>query len=610
MVMRRFLTRSKRPSLWIALVVPLLVFALACGAAEEPTATPTTAPDKAAPTATTAPAAAAPTATPVPAADDAGPVATPTPTAVPVAKPAVEEEEIQRGGKLFIPTSYFPESYDAHIAGSNTTAMAEYAGKVYTNLFINTGPSALESYAECEICKPGDGGWVISDGGKTWTINMIEGIKFSTGQEMTSADVKYSLQKIMGQIDGVAAPRVGSIKEFIDSVETPDKYTVVIKLLRPSDFVAKALGMSHGGNIFPDGTTRDDLKSTLVTSGPWNMVKEVKGTSWKLEANKDYFKKGMPYLDEVELVRVMDATSRHAAFLTHKTPYTFQDSLQFQPQLQKMVEDGKIYHKLQKAYCGPWGEYMNVTKPPFDDIKMRQAMNLTMDRVEIGSVMFPGLPVNQALLYFTSDYFWGQPDEEVWNVIPGWGTGAKKVQEIEDAKQMIKDAGYPDGIDVKFMVRTAGPVRAYHDLVRQVLTNVGMRTEYDIVDGPTQIDRMLKLEYQFQHYVFCVPTKHPDDMVGTYWVTGASRNTVGYSNTDVDALFVKMSSELDPAKKRDLFHEIRDTIVVKDQAYAPLANKDGNHWFWKDYMGVVYGPDVNWHASSHFHRSETTWFKK
>ena len=599
--MKNLRMRGQRPSLWIALVVPLLVFALACGAADEPTATATVA-ATATPTQSTGPAA-----TPTP--TRPGPVATPTPTTVaPPTATTSAMAQPQYGGSLFLPTSYFPESYDAHIAGSNTTAMAEYAGKVYTNIFINTGPSPLESFAECEICDTN--GWVLEDGGKTWVINMIQGIMFSNGKEMTSADVKYSLRKIMGQVDGVASPRVGVIKEYIDSIDTPSRYQVKINLVRPSAFVPVVLGMTHGGNIFPEGTSRDDLKTTLVTSGPYLLDEEVKGVSWSLKRNPDYFKAGLPYLDGIELVKVLDVTSRHAAFLTQKTMYTFQDSIQFLPQLRQMVEDGKIDHVLQLAYCGPYGEYMNVTKPPFDDIKMRQAMNLTIDREEMGVVMFPGLDLHAQLLYYTEDYFWGTPEEEIWNVVPGWGTGAKKQQEIDEARQLVKDAGYPNGIDVEFMVRTAGPVQAYHDLVAQVLGEVGINTSYDIVDGPTQIDRMLNLEYQFQHYLFCVPTKDPDDVVGTYWVTGASRNTVGYSNSEVDRLYLLMSAETDPMKRREFFHAIQDIIVVQDVAYAPLSNKNGNHWFWKELQGRVWGPDVNWHASSGFHRAEGLWLQQ
>ena len=572
--MKNLIMRGQRPSLWIAIVVPLLVFALACGAADEPTATATA---------------------------TVGPVATPTPTteAPPTPTTPTDMDEPQYGGTLLNVVGYYPTDNDAHVTG-NSSGMAWFGNKVNVNFFVNY----VGATTECETCD----NWELDNGGKTMVLNMVEGIKFHDGREMTSADLKYSLEKIMGQVDGVVSPRVGVIKEYIESIDTPTRYQLRINLVRPSIFMQTVLAMSYA-IIFPDGTTHEDLVEKTHGAGPFILEKAITGASWHLVKNQNYFKPGLPYLDEVDVINVGEATTRNANFLSHKVEYASISTPQILPQLFTLRDEGIINHGVSDGGCGPHFVAMNNLTEPFNDIKMRKAVNLALDREELGLIMHGERAVPQ-VFFFTGNHPLATSPDEIWNIYPGWGTGAKKAQEIEEAKQWVIDAGFSDGISFDMMARGPSATtgwRASYAPIQEMLGEIGINIKIDLIDGTTHAVRMQALDYTMQSYIFCIPTRQPDEWIGTYWITGGARNWFVYSNPVVDRLFIEMSGELDPAKQKAIFFQLQELIVVDEVGFAPLPTTDGLLWWWKTIHNVDVGIDGFGHNSSGLHRADRLW---
>ncbi|MEK7777107.1 MAG: ABC transporter substrate-binding protein, partial [Chloroflexota bacterium] len=245
--------------------------------------------------------------------------------------------------------------------------------------------------------------------------------------------------------------------------------------------------------------------------------------------------------------------------------------------------------------------------PPFDNLKLRQAVNLALDRERVGLVAWGNVSVHPQLLVYTKDSPWSRSDDEIWNVVPGWGTGAKKAQEIEQAKQLVKDAGYPNGLDTELMVRSNLYEDANQEVQKEILP-IGIRTAIKIVDAATLQDRMAALNYAMQYYTFTVTTRDPDEVVGQYWITGGSRNWKGYSNPGVDKLYIQQSSELDPVKRKQLFRQIEDIVVLKDIGYAPTMVQEGSVFWWKRLQGVTVGP--NPYAPPGLFRADRLWIEE
>ena len=498
-------------------------------------------------------------------------------------------------------TGTFTPNFDPQLLSITPDYYAS-TGKLYNNLMVNYSGSTVE----CEICS--DAGWTLENSGKSMVFNLRPGIKFHSGKELTSSDVAYSLKMITGQVDGIVSPRGGVVKEYIDSIETPSKYVLRINLVRPSPFVPKVLAMATNA-IYLDGTTRASLNEKDAGTGPFLVKNIISGASWSLVRNPDYFKAGQPYLDGIEITFVADASTRTAAFFTHKIQWASVDDNQYVSKLNQMRAEGKVTSFVEAGGCGPRFVAVNMSKPPFNNLKMRQAVNLAIDRVALANVWSSQtiMPPSVNPFMFNESEEFGTPKEKVWNIYPGWGTGDKKKQEIEQAKQLVKDAGYPTGVDVAQVGRGSPPPSSYHapDVIQDMLKTVGIRTTISLGSSNDYAARMANLDYQVTSYNYCLTTRDPDEAVGQYWITGGARNWVGYTNPDVDKLYVQMSSELDPVKRKELFYKIQDQVILKDVGWVAVEAADSQTSVWKELQGFTIG--MSTHSASGLHRADRLW---
>ena len=575
--MRTLVKRIQRPSLWLIIIlVPILVLALACGASDDPTATPTS----------------QPTATPTPT-TEAGPMTTPTPT-----------REGKYGGTVNLASGFNMPYWDAQVQAN--TAMFWFTGKLYLQPFFNPKGSEIV----CDICE--NGAWSIEDGGKTIALSMKEGIRFHDGQEMTAVDVAHSIRKLLGQVDGVVSPRCGLAKEWIDTVEAASRYEVKIKLTKPSQFPTVILATSPCA-IFPDGTTRADLQdppigNTPFGSGPFILKEWLPQSRTVFEKNADYFKPGLPYLDRIVIHFAGDTAAAQSAFITGRAD--FQGSLTkppltFYPDLDRLKADGKVDSSKHLAGNRPNGIFMNNAKPPFDDVNVRKAFFLAADRTEWCELAWENFCAT-ALLFSNAD-FWGRPDDEVWNVVPGYGTGAKKQQELQDAKKLLADAGFPNGMDIdQINLVGRGILGRFAEIAQAQLGRVGIRSSMDVQNITTGYGRFAALDYNFLASWFSQTTFDPSEMIGNTFITGAARNWIGYFNPDVDRLFPLMDAELDPIKRKQLVRELEDIIILQDFAHVVMPDTVTEH-FWYKKVHNVGGFGVSPGYGSGFHRYEDVW---
>jgi len=585
-----------------AFLIPLLAFLLACGPGEEPTATPTKAP-AAAPTATSVPAA-APTATSVPGAEPAATsaaVAVPTATSAPVPTDWHDNPKwagAKRGGGVEQAQTLIAPFFDPQLL-TIVNRHYEGNGKLYLNLFINYEGRVVE----CELCS--DKGWWYENSNKTLVFDLRPGIKFHSGSELTSADVAYSIRMIMGEIDGIVSQRAGFLNKYVESVETPSDYTMKIHLFQPAPIVPKLLSVSPAA-IYQDGTTRADLKIAPAGAGAFIVDEITPGSSWKLVRNPNYFKEGQPYLDWWNHLQIPDKNSITAAFLTHKIPWAAIPGKAFESQLVKLEDSGDIQRIVELGGCGQWFVGYNTSAPPFNDVKVRQGVNLIFDRTLIGAVHGAGniLPPVPSVMFEHPGQPYATPLDEIWDTIPGWGTGANKVKEIEEGKKLLADAGYPSGFEVELMATAPLSASMAAEEMQAQLNAAGLKVTIDPHPSNIYVQKLTNLDYKMNTYGNCTVLREPDDYAA-YFVTGGSRNLRAFSNAEVDRLFVEMSAEVDPVRARELFFEIQHIIVYEQIPWSTLMSTDGLYWAWNNFHGWGVGIAIG--VSSGMHRGDRLW---
>jgi peptide/nickel transport system substrate-binding protein len=136
----------------------------------------------------------------------------------------------------------------------------------------------------------------------------------------------------------------------------------------------------------------------------------------------------------------------------------------------------------------------------------------------------------------------------------------------EEAKRVIKEL-YPSGLDVKMMTRNSSGYMRQGEMIAGELRKLGVNVTIDPQDTTVVFGRAEKLDYTLFNYWFCQTTNTPEEFIGSYFITGGSRNWMGYSNPVVDKGYLDMAATGDPVQKKKKLREMVDTIY----AYLPYA---------------------------------------
>lgn len=163
--------------------------------------------------------------------------------------------------------------------------------------------------------------WEISDGGKTLTFHLHQGVKWHDGVPFSSADVKYTIERIMRPPEGMVSPRGPVFNALIERVEAPDPDTVVVYGKGPSALLLPLFASGHN-MIIPKHIVEPDpvntLKTRVIGTGPFRLKEPPTTSLWKYERNPEYSQKGLPYLDEIEIHLITDPQAMVAALLSKR----------------------------------------------------------------------------------------------------------------------------------------------------------------------------------------------------------------------------------------------------------------------------------------------------
>ena len=316
--------------------------------------------------------------------------------------------------------------------------------------------------------------FTVSDDGQTYTFKLRDGVKFHNGRAMTSADVKYTFDRIVtpatqspgggyfSMIKGYDDV-VGGKAPSLSGVETPDDKTVIFTLTRPdATFLhLMAINFSH---VVPKEEVEKagaDWGKKPVGTGAFKFIEWVPGQSIKLERNKDYYKAGVPYLDNVTYefgqdptVAVLRLKKGEVDIVGDGIPPAQFAELMADPENKDLIVEG---NQLHTGYVT-----MNVTAAPFDNIKVRQAVNMAINKERIVRLINNrAVPANQGL-----------PP-----AMPGYNTENKGFAfDPEGAKKLLAEAGTPE-ITTELYAMNVDPNPRIAQAIQQDLAAVGIKAE-------------------------------------------------------------------------------------------------------------------------------------
>ncbi len=361
---------------------------------------------------------------------------------------AAQAQKVKRGGVLNLVVGSKIPSYDGHV--ESTFGMIHPIRPFYS-LLIRINPDNPQSPTDfvCDLCK----GKVPTgtDGGKTYTFKIRTGVQFHDGTPLTAQDIVATYKKIIFPPKGIASSRKAFFK-MVDSVSAPDKFTVVFKLKFPSGAFIPAVATPFNfvyskKDLDTNGYTWH--KKNINGTGAFRFVQHQPGSFVEGKAYERYHHIGKPYLDGYKAISAPKMALRLQAIRGDRASIEFRG---FPPKarddLVKALGD-KI--TVQES---DWNCVLlftpNQKRKPFDDVRVRKALNLAVDRwggskylskiaivKTVGGVVFPGHPLAATKAELVK--------------LTGFGTDLKKNR--AEARRLLKEAGVKEGFTFDFSNR-------------------------------------------------------------------------------------------------------------------------------------------------------------
>ena len=338
----------------------------------------------------------------------------------------------KRGGLLTRASAWDPPVLDPRL--TNSVGLFQIA--TLTSNRLLRYPFTDEAKSNSDLTLKGDLAetWEGSADSKTWTFKLRQGVKWHNvppvnGRELVAEDVKYCY-------DGYAKEGVQSFTfQEIAGMETLDKYTIRIHLKTPNTMfpqnVAEAVTV-----IFPREVLEEDgdLKKRLVGTGPFILKEYDRKVKAVLVRNPDYFDKGYPYLNEYRILSTPDAATRLAAFRTGQSDILGLQSLADVATVRKTNPTAVVQEVT--TVLAPFGLTLRQDKPPFNDVRVRRALSMAIDRQKQVDTLFEG----HAILGWGIPYFYFQDElPTAADLGPYWR------YRPDEAKKLLAEAGYPNG---------------------------------------------------------------------------------------------------------------------------------------------------------------------
>jgi peptide/nickel transport system substrate-binding protein len=463
----------------------------------------------------------------------------------------------KKGGTLNFGVVAEPPNYDCH--GSTTFALVHPIAPHYSLLVKFDGkeyPKVIPDLAES---------WTVAPDKMSYTFKLRSGVKFHDGSPLTSADVKASYDRIISPPEGVVSIRKAYYEDLV--VETPDPTTVVFKLKNPMAGVMEALA-SPFNCIYSAAKLKQNPRypeTEIMGSGAFSFVGHVKGSTWEGKRFDDYYDKARPYLDGYKIFFVKSAAV---------VPGILGGQFDAEFRGRNPQEKGQLLDKAKdnlEVFEGTWVNNLmlvfNTTRKPFDDIRVRQALSMAIDRWGgsealakisilkfVGGVMRPG-------------YSMSLPEAELVK-LPGFSKDINKSR--EDAKKMLADAGVKD-LKFKLLNRnvaepyTPGGIYSIDQWRR-----IGVTAEHEQLETKLYQDRVAKGDFdvavEFQADFMDDPTaQFSKYLTKTLSPSGYS----GHTDTKIDDMYQKQRRMADPDERTKLVREMESYALT--QAYnVPL----------------------------------------
>jgi ABC-type transport system substrate-binding protein len=454
----------------------------------------------------------------------------------------------KRGGSLTRASAWDPPVIDPRLTQS--VGLFQFAGLTSNRLVRH--PFADEASGTNDLTLKGDlaEAWQGSPDSRVWTFRIRKGVKWQNlpplnGRELTAADVKYCYEAYAKE--GVQAFTF----QEIEGMETPDKHTLRVHLKTPNTLFPHNLA-EHVTVIFPREVLEEDgdLKKRHIGTGPYILKEHTRKVRIVLTRNPDYWDSGRPYVDQYTILSTPDSATRLAAFRTGQSDILWVASLSEVETVRKTNPAAVV--QTYKNSLAPFGLSLAQDRPPFNDVRVRRAISMAIDRQKQVDTVFEGHGIPG----------WGVPYIYYQDKMPTLAElGPWWQYRPAEAKKLLAEAGHPNGFETTLFYYEYWPqMTSQVQIVQQELKkNLNINMKITKLDYTTYYGRYVEGKWDGMAWGF--QSGHAvglDERTYMYMHSKSTKNFFRVNDPVIDELTLKLRQTPDRAEQRVITKKIVD----------------------------------------------------
>jgi len=480
----------------------------------------------------------------------------PEPTEVPEGFPV-------RGGTLRTEYNWLPYVSDPAIDGVGTGTV----GLAIAEPLIWVGESGVP---QPNLIKS----WEASEDVLEWTFHLQEGVEFNNGKPFGADDVIWNFQHWLDpDVGSSMAAKLDMLSP--EGIEKVDDLTIKLTLDRPyADFPLSLY--DYPGMIAPDGGWTDFYSGNpedAVGTGPFMLEEFIPDERFVLVRNPNYWRKGedgesLPYLDKVIVTAGWDDAARLAALVGDEADLLNPTGEGIIPDLEAN-EDIDVFYR-DTGWITPI--VMRLDTPPFDDARVRQALRLVQDREKLRDLVFPEGRVGYDH-WIRSDIPEYCPDTDV----------SGHPQDIEAAKALLAEAGFPDGLEVELALADGAHRPAYAQVYKEMAAEAGITVNINMLPSSAFWDQWQEWPFSISGWNGRIPATISPSLALRCGSVEAGWGETYYCNPEFEEILDQAESTVDVDKKRELLCDIQRIMQEDAPMLIPFwmveysANQDRVH---------------------------------
>ena len=454
----------------------------------------------------------------------------------------------KKGGALTRASAWDPPVLDPRLTQS--VGLYQFAGLVHNRMVRYAFPDEISGPGDMSLKGDLAESWTTSPDGRVWTFKIRKGVKWQNvpplnGRELVAADIKYCYEQYAKE--GVQTFTF----EAIEGMETPDKHTLRIHLKGANHLFVQNLAEPIAVVFSKEVLEEDgDLKKRMIGTGPFIMKEHTRKVKVVLQKNPDYFDTGRPYLDQYTILSTPDAATRLAAFRTGQSDILWLASPSEVETVRKTTANIQV-HRYHDTLA-PFGLALAQDRAPYNDVRVRRAISMAIDRPKQLSTVFEGSGIlghGVPWIYYQDKAPVMKDLGQYWEYKPA------------EAKKLLTEAGHGKGFETTLFYYEYFPqMTSQVQLVQQDLKkNLNIDVKITKLDYTSYYGRYVEGKWDGMSWGF--QSGHAiglDERTYHYMHSKSTKNFFRVNDPVIDDLTTKLHQTAAPGDQRALAKKIVD----------------------------------------------------